>query len=266
MSQPVPATPGRTAPLTIKTVPDPSWDTHLPINEVFGPVIQGEGPYVGRQASFIRLGGQGPGKGCNLTCPPCDTKQTWDAEHYDLAAENPMTFVDQVVRQTGRWNTALRVISGGEPLLHQQRLAWERMLRGLNALGMGGTHVETNGTIAPNDVTRFAVSHFSVSPKLTAMGGGDPEGKRIKPAALEAFRDLAEQGNACMKIVCSTEGDVEEAASFADLHGWRRELVWIMPEGDTNEKACLTASTIGGPAVRMGFNFSPRLHLMMGVR
>lgn len=255
-----------TTPLTIKTVPDPSWETHLPTNEVFGPVIQGEGPYAGRQASFIRLGGQGPGKGCNLTCPPCDTKPTWDAEHYDLATENPMTYVDATVRQVGRWNTELKIISGGEPLLHQQRVAWERLLRGLTKLGMGGIHAETNGTIAPNDVSRFLISHFSVSPKLTAMGGNDPEGKRIKPAALEAFRDLADAGHACLKIVCSTEADVEEAASFADLHGWRREQVWVMPEGDTHEKASVTASVIGQPAIRMGLNFSARLHLMMGVR
>lgn len=254
-----------TTPLAIKAVPDPTWDTHLPTNEVFGPVVQGEGPYAGRQASFIRLGGQGPGKGCNLSCPPCDTKQTWDAEHYDLPAENPMTFVDHTVHKVARYNTGIVVISGGEPLLHQQRLAWERMLRGLNHIG-ARVHLETNGTIAPNDVTRFQVAHASVSPKLTAMGGADPEGKRIKPAVLDAWRTLAEGGTACMKLVCATTDDVEEAAAFADLHAWRRELVWIMPEGTTNEQAMATTALIAQDAVAHGFNFSPRLHLQMGVR
>lgn len=262
-----------TAPATIPLEPGENWSTHLPVNEVFGPVIQGEGPYTGRQASFIRLGGQGPGKGCNLHCDPCDTKQTWDDTAYDLKAENPMRFVDKIVHQVGRYNTPLKVISGGEPLLHQQRLAWERLLRGLTGLMGGrdmstwqGIHVETNGTIPPNDISRFLVRHYSVSPKLRSMGAADPEAKRIKPAALEAFRDLADQGRACLKVVCSTEADVEEAATFADAHGWRREHLWIMPEGDTNEKACLTAAAIGQTAVRMGTNFSPRLHLMMGVR
>jgi organic radical activating enzyme len=264
-----PLVPGESAdlgPATIPLEPEANWSTHLPVNEVFGPVIQGEGPYVGRQASFIRLGGQKAGAGCNLSCPPCDTKPTWDADQYDLAAENPMTFVDQIVRDVGRWNTPLKVISGGEPLLHQQRVAWERLLRGLIKLGMGGIHVETNGTIAPNDISRFLVSHFSVSPKLTSMGGNDPEGKRIKPAALEAFRELADQGHACLKIVCSTEADVEEAAAFADAHGFRREHLWVMPEGDTHDKVSLTSARIGNTAVRMGASFSPRLHLQMGVR
>jgi organic radical activating enzyme len=253
-------------PLTLSTEPAESWATHLPVNEVFGPVVQGEGPYIGRLASFIRLGGQGPGKGCNLSCPPCDTKQTWDHENYDLKAENPMTFVDKIVHQVGRYNTPIVVISGGEPLLHQQRVAWERLLRGLIKLGVRHIHLETNGTIAPNDITRFMIAHASVSPKLTAMGGADPEAKRIKPAALESWRSQAEAGNACLKLVCSTRTDVDEAAAFADLHGWRRELAWIMPEGTTNEQALATTADIGPYAVETGFNFSPRLHLQMGVR
>lgn len=247
-------------PGTAVTEPAPSHATHLPVNEVFGPVIQGEGPYVGRQASFIRLGQ------CNLHCPPCDTKQTWDTEQYDVAAECPPTYVDKIVRQVGRFNTPLVVISGGEPLIQQNRVAWERLLRGLLKLGQINIHVETNGTITPNDTSRFLVSHFSVSPKLTSMGGADPAKRRIKPDTLLAFAELAQQGHACLKIVCSSESDVEEAAHFADEHGFRREHLWIMPEGDTHEKASLTAAIIGQPAVRMGANFSPRLHLMMGVR
>jgi 7-carboxy-7-deazaguanine synthase len=254
-----------TTPLTLQTTPEESWATHLPTNEVFGPVVQGEGPYTGRQASFIRLGGQGPGKGCNLSCPPCDTKPTWDHTTYDLKAENPMRFVDKIVHQVGRYNTPIAVISGGEPLLHQQRLAWERLLRGLNGLG-NRVHLETNGTIAPNDITRFQIAHASVSPKLTAMGGADPQAKRIKPAVLDAWRTLAEGGTACLKLVCATTDDVEEAAAFADEHGWRRELVWVMPEGTTTQDITTTTATIGPTAVEHGFNFSPRLHLTMGVR
>lgn len=256
----------QTTPATIPLEPEPNWSTHLAVNEVFGPVIQGEGPYVGRQASFIRLGGQKAGAGCNLKCPPCDTKPTWDADNYDLEAENPMRFVDKIVHQVARWNTPLIVISGGEPLLNQERVAWERLLRGLIKLGHRNIHVETNGTIAPNDLSRFLITHFSVSPKLKAMGGADPEKKRIKPAALAAFRDLADQGNACLKIVCQTVDDVEEAAAFADEHGYRREHLWVMPEGRTHQEVSDTSAAIGNTAVRMGANFSPRLHLQMGVR
>ena len=49
----------------------------LPVAEVFAPTFQGEGPYLGRSADFIRLGG------CNLTCYGCDTPYTWDASRYE---------------------------------------------------------------------------------------------------------------------------------------------------------------------------------------
>jgi 7-carboxy-7-deazaguanine synthase len=38
----------------------------------FGPTFQGEGPSAGRRALFIRL------SHCNLSCPGCDTPESWD--------------------------------------------------------------------------------------------------------------------------------------------------------------------------------------------
>lgn len=57
--------------------------SHLPVNEVFWDVVQGEGPYMGRASAFIRLGY------CNLHCPPCDTKPTWDTSQYVLERDLP---------------------------------------------------------------------------------------------------------------------------------------------------------------------------------
>jgi 7-carboxy-7-deazaguanine synthase len=248
----------------VRTDTDPEdvpYSTHLPVNEHFGPVIQGEGPYCGRRASFIRLGH------CNLHCPPCDTKPTWDTDTYDLAQTCPPTPVREVIRATLRRYTPLVIISGGEPLIWQQTPAWETLLKGLHEGGPIQVHVETNGTIIPTDATRFMVTHFSVSPKITeTMGGADPEKRRIKPEALASFAQLAGAGNACLKIVCATPADVDAAAHFADDHGFRRDHVWIMPEGATHEEASATAARIGQHAVNVGANFSPRLHLMMGVR
>lgn len=264
-----------TPPPSQPFIPPQDWNTHLPVNEVFGPTIQGEGPYTGRQASFIRLGGQGPGKGCNLTCDTCDTPTTWNHRAHDLAAANPMRFTDKIVHQIARYATPITVITGGEPLLHQQRPAWERLLRALtNYHGARddltrtrarGIHVETNGTIRPTDTSRFLIAHWSVSPKLSALGT-DPQAKRIKPAALAAYRDLADQGNACLKIVCATPAHVDEAASFADDHGFRREHLWIMPHGVTPDEVHNTLTLIATPTLRIGANLSPRLHITTGAR
>ena len=80
----------------------------LPISEVFGPTLQGEGPHAGRTVQFIRLGG------CNLSCSWCDTPYTWDASRFNLRQElTPMSvqeILDRIIPGVPI------VLSGGEPL------------------------------------------------------------------------------------------------------------------------------------------------------
>ena len=96
----------------------------IPVSEQFGPTIQGEGPYAGRTVQFLRTGG------CNLSCSWCDTPYTWDGENYDLRAELHPKTVAQIVEDA--IPDMIMVISGGEPLLHQNNPGWEWLLTGLN--------------------------------------------------------------------------------------------------------------------------------------
>lgn len=66
--------------------------------------IQGEGPYSGCPAVFVRLAG------CNLQCPLCDTDYT-----KGRAALSVDEIVAEVKEQHGSSPTRLIVISGGEP-------------------------------------------------------------------------------------------------------------------------------------------------------
>src|ERR1700730_7162757 len=87
----------------------------LVVSEVFGPTIQGEGPSLGRRAGFIRLGG------CDLTCSWCDAAYTWNASRYDLRAELTRMPVTAMVERALVGDPEIVVITGGEPLLHQQQ-------------------------------------------------------------------------------------------------------------------------------------------------
>lgn len=111
-----------------RTERDPSGN--LAVHSVF-PTIQGEGPFAGQAALFIRL------HGCNLQCPGCDTEYTSVRKMtspVDLAASVAM------MRDPGD----LVVITGGEPFRQNITPAvWE-------LLGMKfRVQIETNGTLLP---------------------------------------------------------------------------------------------------------------------
>lgn len=46
----------------------------MPVHEIFGPTIQGEGMVVGQKTMFVRTGG------CDYSCAWCDSAFTWNGE------------------------------------------------------------------------------------------------------------------------------------------------------------------------------------------
>lgn len=96
----------------------------LQIQEIF-PTFQGEGPYTGMPAVFIRLGG------CNLACAFCDTE-------FESFADMPLEAVIKEARRVmphgavfrrGEGKTVLAVITGGEPLRQNVFPLCERLLQ-----------------------------------------------------------------------------------------------------------------------------------------
>lgn len=223
----------------------------LTLSEVFGPTIQGEGPSTGRRASFIRLGG------CNLSCSWCDTPYTWDASRYDLRAELRREPVDAIAERALVGAAGLVVISGGEPLLHQNQPGWTRLLDLLTAAGVD-IEIETNGTVPPTLPTLDRGVRFNCSPKLAHSG--DPEARRIRPVALAG---LVASGRAIFKFVAATEADVDEAAEVATRYGLPARTVWISPEGTGIDAVLSHTKVIAEPTIRHGFNLGTRLHTLV---
>ena len=75
-----------------------------PVVETFHSV-QGEGYWTGVNAFFIRLGG------CDVHCPWCDTKHSWNPSHPQQSPAELATAAKAV-------NPAIVIITGGEPLMH----------------------------------------------------------------------------------------------------------------------------------------------------
>lgn len=130
-----------------------------PIVETFHSV-QGEGAWAGTNAFFIRLGG------CDVCCPWCDQKESWNAKrHPQLAAR-------ELIQTARAANPAIVIVTGGEPLMHDLDLLTQQ----LKAMGMR-IHLETSGahpfsgyfdwvTFSPKP---FKTPHESVYPRANEL-------------------------------------------------------------------------------------------------
>jgi organic radical activating enzyme len=131
----------------------------LPIVETFHS-IQGEGAWMGASAFFIRLAG------CDVGCPWCDTKISWNAKRH------PQVAIADLVDQALESKPAIVVITGGEPLIHDlTELTQQLKKQGLRV------HLETSGahpfsgnfdwvTFSPK---QFKLPHHSVYEQVSEL-------------------------------------------------------------------------------------------------
>lgn len=220
----------------------------IPVSEVFGNTIQGEGPYAGRAVCFVRTGG------CNLSCSWCDSEYTWRADKYDLHKENPPTTVEEILDRLPGGQTPV-IISGGEPLLHQRNEAFQELLTRIKRAGRE-VHIETNGTVAPSIDTFGLVDHYSVSPKLPNAG----EHKRSQHP--EPWDGWGKVHNSIFKYVVTDKADVLEAIRRAEELGIPRTRIWVMPEGTSTEALQARWPEIARVAADEGINATHRIHVL----
>jgi 7-cyano-7-deazaguanosine (preQ0) biosynthesis protein QueE len=215
-------------------------------SEVFGPTIQGEGSSAGRRCGFVRLGR------CSLACSWCDSKYTWDWDHYDPAAELAERSPGEVLGQLDGMRVDMVVVTGGEPLLQQRALA--PLLEGIKARGWR-VEVETSGTIV-SQLREGLVDQFNVSPKL-ANSGNAPD-RRYRPDVLRSF---AAAGNAIFKFVVAHDGELDEVAAIVDACDLAP--VWVMPEGTTANEVADRTAALAPAVVARGWNLTTRLHILV---
>lgn len=119
--------------------------------------IQGEGPFAGKPAVFIRLAG------CNLQCPLCDTDYTSNVDRMEP------TFVVQAIRNLVELHDIsfppeqlMVVITGGEPFRQQglDLLIWE-LCHGITK----NVQIETNGTMDVKKFENLGLASVVCSPK-----------------------------------------------------------------------------------------------------
>lgn len=251
--------------------------------------FQGEGKLIGTPCMFIRT------SGCNLRCSwvgvdgkgsPCDTP---------YSSHNPernMMFVDEVAQITidacKEQGINYVVVSGGEPTIQDKALP--ELLKLLQDAGLHTT-IETNGTNFNEEIAKYT-NLVSMSPKLSTSTPWQRnlkdtginfnlkwaerhERDRINIEAIQQYINSCWQGNSIkkrrqykdfqMKFVVSTIDDIEEIErDFLNLLiGWSPDDICLMPEGVTSEHLMERTGWIAQEALRRGWRFTPRLHIMM---
>jgi len=214
--------------------------------------IQGEGFSAGVPSVFVRVAE------CNLTCTWCDTRYTWDWERYDRDVETMQLPVDDVLaRVIAAAGTSIKnvVLTGGEPLLHQEdlvALAGELRTRSFRI------EIETNGAIEPVDALIDVVDQWNVSPKLESSGNNKSARLRVGP--LTRFAVLP---NATFKFVASAPDDLDEIARIAKTYALPNDRILVMPEAVDPTTLAERSRWLAPLCQERGVRFGTRLHVLL---
>lgn len=129
----------------------------FPVIEIFGPVVQGEGPAAGRPCYFVRFGG------CDYRCSWCDSMYAVDPAEVRANATRMTHKEIYAAIKALPPGPSLVILSGGNPALHDLHpLVCELHARGLHA------HVETQGSVWRTWLQ--TVDKLIISPKGPSSG------------------------------------------------------------------------------------------------
>ncbi|MEJ9281343.1 7-carboxy-7-deazaguanine synthase QueE [Ureibacillus thermosphaericus] len=125
----------------------------IPVIEIFGPTIQGEGMVIGQKTMFVRTAG------CDYSCSWCDSAFTWDGSGKSLIKQMTAEEIWTELKRLGGNGFSFVTISGGNPVLIRHLEALVRILKE-NDIRIG---VETQGSRWQDWL--YEIDELTISPK-----------------------------------------------------------------------------------------------------
>lgn len=195
-------------------------ENELFVTSIFGPTLQGEGPFRGEPAFFIRLAK------CNLACNFCDTFfddgewMTFDEIDNKIESTIEQFYMDQGMDRPA-WTTGKRkmvlVMTGGEPLLQENIYAFLTNQEN----NFHATQIESNGTQG----TEIPFNTTLVCSPKCFQKNGKPI-RYLKPRS-----EILERAN-CLKFVMSADENSPYSSVPDWVHKWKEETdrdVFVSP-------------------------------------
>jgi 7-carboxy-7-deazaguanine synthase len=130
----------------------------IPVLEIFGPTIQGEGMVIGQKTMFVRTAG------CDFRCSWCDSAFTWDGSAVKDIQQLSAHEIYSKLKEIGEDRFNHVTISGGNPALISSLDALIDLLHEQNVK----VAVETQGSKWQKWLTK--VDELTISPKPPSSG------------------------------------------------------------------------------------------------
>lgn len=169
----------------------------VPVLEIFGPTVQGEGMVIGQKTMFVRTAG------CDYRCSWCDSAFTWDGSAKDLIRQLSSEEIWSELKAIGGDRFSHVTISGGNPALLPQigelvTLLQEKGIR---------TAVETQGSKWQDWL--MDINEVTLSPKPPSSGMST--NWQILDNIVQRLADRTNDKSYSLKVVIFDEKDLEYA-------------------------------------------------------
>ena len=165
----------------------------IKVSEIFTS-FQGEGPYVGTPATFLRL------YGCNLECEWCDT----DISTYEILSVDDVAEI--ILTQMEFNNIKTLVITGGEPTLQMEEI--KRLIKELPEDIK--IQMETNGSL------------FEYIPEIEYVISPKQDKEKV-------FKNYYLHENTFFKFVITSQEDIDEVISLKEKYNYDK-AIWLQGE------------------------------------
>jgi 7-carboxy-7-deazaguanine synthase len=248
---------------------DFEYNNPVSVNQIIA-TIQGEGVSLGQPSLLLRT------NYCNLKCPFCDSKYTWDNKEQEIinSQEDIDDLLTSVYKKSNNFKYKNLLLTGGEPTLYFNNNHYKNLI--LNILLRFNTikqiDIESNGLFNPYDISNFLnkinefkykITNLTISPKI--------DYKQVY-TNIENLRSLQPTGkvNINIKLINFMDDEIDDILNYPEFKTLRNEynipfyLMPLTPSLDRpnfiNEYINNCKKTIN-KCLETGIRYSPREHV-----
>ncbi|MDR4947609.1 7-carboxy-7-deazaguanine synthase QueE [Neobacillus cucumis] len=172
----------------------------IPVMEIFGPTIQGEGMVIGQKTMFVRTAG------CDYSCSWCDSAFTWDGTGKNDIRMMEAEEIWQELKQIGGENFSFVTISGGNPALLKNLDSLIDILKNHHVkIGL-----ETQGSKWQDWF--YEIDELTISPKPPSSTMQTDF--QVLDLIIDNLKENNQSGNVSLKVVVFDDADYQYAKNI----------------------------------------------------